>query len=33
VVGLFLYFLRSFDSVPLIGEFVNRIIEYLEQQR
>jgi hypothetical protein len=33
VVGLFLYFLRSFDSTPLIGEFISRIIDYLELQR
>lgn len=33
VVGVFILFLHSFDSVPLVGEFVRRIMEYLEQRR
>lgn len=33
LVGLFALFLRSFDSVPLVGEFVHRIMQYLEQRR
>jgi hypothetical protein len=33
VVGALIYFLQSFDSTPLIGEFVHRIIQYLEMRR
>jgi hypothetical protein len=30
VVGVLIYFLQSFDSAPLVGQYVDRIIEYLE---
>jgi hypothetical protein len=33
VVGVFILFLHSFDSVPIVGEFVGRIMEYLQQRR
>lgn len=33
VVGVFIIFLHKFDSVPVVGEFVGRIMEYLQQRR
>lgn len=33
VVGAFVLFLHKFDSVPVVGEFVGRIMEYLQQRR
>lgn len=33
VVGVFILFLHKFDSVPVVGEFVGRIMEYLQQRR
>jgi hypothetical protein len=33
VVGAFILFLHKFDSVPVVGEFVGRIMEYLQQRR
>jgi hypothetical protein len=32
VVGVFVLFLHSFDSVPLVGEWVGRVMEYLESR-
>jgi hypothetical protein len=32
VVGGFILLLHSFDSVPIVGEFVGRIMEYLEKR-
>ena len=33
LVGVFLLFLHSFDSVPLVGEWVGKIIEYLNSRQ
>jgi hypothetical protein len=33
VVGVFVLFLHKFVSVPVVGEFVRQIMDYLEQRR
>jgi len=32
LVAIFALFLKSFDSVPLVGEFVHRIMQYLRER-
>lgn len=33
VVGVLVYFLQSFDTAPWLGQYISRIIEYLNMRR